>query len=79
MDKELFHIYHSSAAGTIDISVDVAEAAYEIRHATQPRIPMIDCLIAGAARVHGMRLLHRDRHMATIPAKLVQQKMLPQK
>jgi predicted nucleic acid-binding protein len=72
-------ILYESLAGTVDVTREIAEAAYEIRRATRPRVPMIDSLIAGAARVHGMRLLHRDAHFAAIPAKLLKQKMLPAK
>ena len=76
---ELIRLYEESVAGTIDVTREVALAAYAIRKATPNRVPMIDCLIAGSARVHGMTLVHRDRHMAAIPQRLVRQKQLPAK
>ncbi len=72
-------IYEATLAGTFDITREVADAAYEIRRATKSRIPVVDSLIAGAARVHGMELVHRDKHMAAIPARFVKQRMLPGK
>ena len=77
--EELIALYEDSVAGAVDISREVALAAYEIRKSAPERVPMIDCLIAGAARLHGMTLLHRDRHMTAIPQKLVKQKQLPAK
>ena len=37
------------------------------------RLPLADALIAAAARERGACLVHRDRHMAAIPASLVEQ------
>jgi predicted nucleic acid-binding protein len=72
-------IYEATLAGTLDITREVAEAAFEIRKSTQPRVPLIDSLIAGTARVHGVELLHRDSHLAAISTLLVKQRMLPAK
>lgn len=76
--EEALEIYRS-AAGTIDINYAVIEAAFEIRDASKHRLSMVDSMIAGAARANGMRLVHRDAHFSTIPAHLLQQKMLPPK
>jgi predicted nucleic acid-binding protein len=37
------------------------------------RLPLADALIAAAAREWGACLVHRDRHMASIPASVVEQ------
>jgi len=79
MGEEIVAIYRAASAGTVDITYTVAEAAFEIRRGATSRVPIADSLIAGAARVHGMRLLHRDAHFAAIPTRLLKQKMLPLK
>lgn len=79
MGEETVAIYRASAAGIIDITDAVAEAAWEIRVAAARRVPMVDSMIAGAARAHGMVLLHRDSHFASIPPRMLRQKMLPPK
>ncbi|MEO5926705.1 MAG: PIN domain-containing protein [Bryobacteraceae bacterium] len=77
--REAIALYEAAVAGTIDISMEVARAALDIRRATQNRVPTVDSLIAGAARVHGMELMHRDAHFAAIPPRLLKQRMLPAK
>jgi predicted nucleic acid-binding protein len=63
---------------TVCIPVDraVAELAWHIRAATPQRLPLVDALIAATARAAGAVLVHKDPHMARIPAKLVKQVML---
>jgi hypothetical protein len=39
---------------------------------------MIDALIAGCALRDGMVLVHRDEHLAGIPAKFLAQERLPE-
>lgn len=56
----------------------VALTAFDIGSETTPRLPLVDALIAAAARERGACLVHRDRHMAPIPAHLVEQRQLPQ-
>jgi len=76
-DEELVAAYRESVAGTLDITTEVADAAFAIRRACKGRIPAIDSLIAGAAKVRGFRLIHRDRHLAQIPAEMLDQTSLP--
>ena len=51
----------------------VAMAAFEISYRTPHRLPLVDALIAAAAQVRGACLVHRDRHMTSIPAEIVSQ------
>lgn len=51
----------------------VAELAWHIRAATPRRLPLVDALIAATARAAGAILVHKDPHMARIPAALVEQ------
>jgi len=53
------------------------EFAWALREAVKPRIPLADCLIAGCAKRHGVTLVHRDAHLATIPAHLLPSISLP--
>jgi predicted nucleic acid-binding protein len=60
---------------TICLPVDraVAELAWHIRAATPQRLPLVDALIAATARAAGAILVHKDPHMARIPAEIVKQ------
>ena len=64
-----------SAGAPVDGAV--AWAAFELGCRTPERLPLVDALIAAAARLRGACLVHRDEHMAAIPAERVQQLYLP--
>jgi predicted nucleic acid-binding protein len=57
----------------VEIDEVVAFAAFEIGCKTAERIPLIDALIAAAARERGACLVHRDRHMSAIPSSVLEQ------
>lgn len=57
----------------VPIDDRVAFTAFEIGCALVERLPLVDALIAAAARERGACLVHRDRHMAPIPTSLVEQ------
>jgi predicted nucleic acid-binding protein len=63
----------------ISTSEAVAHQAIVLRTASQERLPTIDGLIAATAIVHELTLVHRDQHIATIPAQLMKQIQLPDK
>ncbi len=75
----VLQIYAEAVAGTVDINREVAERAFELRKAAGGRIPTADSLIAGAAISRGYRLVHRDAHLAAIPAHVLAQVLLPSK
>jgi predicted nucleic acid-binding protein len=56
----------------------IAFSAFDIGCATAARLPLADALIAAAARERSACLVHRDRHMAPIPADLLEQLKLPE-
>jgi predicted nucleic acid-binding protein len=60
---------------TICLPVDraTAELACQLRLAAPDRLPLVDAIIAATARAAGAILVHKDPHMARIPADLVQQ------
>ncbi len=57
----------------VPIDEAVALAAFDIGRMVAKRIPLADALIAAAARERSACLVHRDGHMAQIPAHLVEQ------
>lgn len=57
----------------VPIDDRVALAAFDIGCAMAKRLPLVDALIAAAARERGACLVHRDQHMADIPASIVEQ------
>lgn len=65
--------YHELLDDVVPIDRDVALEAFEIGCETESRLPLVDALIAGAARERGACLVHRDGHMAAIPVALVEQ------
>ena len=79
LPQEVLAVYARAVAGIVDITLEVADAAFELRKAASARIPAADALIAGAARVRGYELVHRDAHLASIPTALLKQRMLASK
>jgi predicted nucleic acid-binding protein len=57
----------------VPVDARVAFTAFDIGCAMVERLPLADALIAASALERGACLVHRDRHMAPIPSKLVEQ------
>lgn len=57
----------------VPVDERVAFTAFDIGCETTERLPLADALIAAAARERGACLVHRDRHMTSIPASVVEQ------
>lgn len=60
--------YRQLMDGIVAVDVTVAEEADEILRVMHARLPLVDALIAAAARVRGAVLVHRDAHMREIPS-----------
>ena len=60
----------------VPIDTVTAVAAYRVGRRTPQRLPLIDALIAAAAQLREATLVHRDAHMAAIPADVVPQRLL---
>lgn len=71
--------YEEMADGVVPIDKDAAEAAWNLSRSTSQRLPLVDSLIAGAARAASAVLVHRDPHMAGIPRNLLTQIQLESK
>lgn len=71
--------YAELFARVLPVDESIAAAAIDFRSSAQPRLPTIDALIAATAQVHGLILVHRDPHLAAIPAKSLAQLTLPDK
>jgi predicted nucleic acid-binding protein len=65
--------YRAVLDNLVVVDERVAFAAFDLGCETPERLPLADALIAAAAREHGACLVHRDRHMASIPASLLEQ------
>jgi predicted nucleic acid-binding protein len=72
-------LYTETLTTVLPFSRATAAAAADLRAATRPRLPLVDALIAASAKQHSAILVHRDPHMTTIPASLVNQLVLPTK
>jgi predicted nucleic acid-binding protein len=77
--ERAFKSYTETLMTVLPFSRETADAAMDLRAATRPRLPLVDALIAASAKQHSAILVHRDPHMAAIPAPLVGQIMLPPK
>lgn len=71
--------YEEMADGIVSIDKAAAEAAWQLSRASGRRLPLVDSLIAGAARAVTAVLVHRDPHMAAIPSNLLTQGQLRSK
>jgi predicted nucleic acid-binding protein len=69
--SEVLRIYADAVAGTIDLTSDIAQAAFELRKAINRPIPTADALIADAAVIRGYQLVHWDAHLATVTENLL--------
>lgn len=69
--------YQMLFSAVVPVDGAVAWVAFELGCRTPERLPLVDALIAAAARLRGACLVHRDEHMAAIPAERVQQLYLP--
>lgn len=57
----------------VAIDATVAGLAFELGAELPGRLPLVDALIAGAARARRATLVHRDRHMGQIPRRVLSQ------
>jgi len=57
----------------VPVDERVAFTAFDIGCEMPQRLPLIDALIAAAARKRSACLVHRDHHMVSIPASVVEQ------
>jgi predicted nucleic acid-binding protein len=80
-DERLFAClnYFSLLARVLPVIQQTGHLAADLRSRTPVRLPLVDALIAAAAKEHQLTLVHRDPHMAAIPAGDVSQLVLPPK
>jgi predicted nucleic acid-binding protein len=70
---ELTGHYKQLTDEIIAVDARAAEESDQISRAAAPRLPLVDALIASAARNRTAVLVHRDAHLRAIPAKIVRQ------
>lgn len=61
----------------VDVDRASTQASIQLRRSCRDRLPLVDALIAGCAVRDGLILIHRDEHLAGIPAKVLGQVRLP--
>lgn len=71
--RQMVEDYRALLDEVVAVDERVALTAFDLACETSQRLPLADSLIAAAARERGACLVHRDRHMAPIPAHLLQQ------
>jgi predicted nucleic acid-binding protein len=76
---EVWELYSALFTKVISTDETIAHQAILLRAATAERLPTIDGLIAATAVVQQLTLVHRDPHIAAIPAHLLHQMRLPDK
>ena len=77
--SEVMDLYRALLGQGIPADDAIAARSYLLRQAAAERLPNMDALIAATAAEHGAILVHRDPHMAGIPASVVSQLVLPEK
>ena len=75
--QEILACYAGLFASPLPVTKDVVTAALDIRKQTRLRLPNADAIIAATALEKAATLVHRDSHLAAIPARLVRQLVLP--
>lgn len=70
---EKIDAYRQVVDGMVPVDDSVARDSDWILNETPERLPLVDALIASAARSRGAVLVHRDAHMRGIPKALVTQ------
>lgn len=65
--------YRQLVDGVVSVDDAVSRDSDRIQIAASSRLPLVDALIASAARSRGAILVHRDAHMRSIPTGQVQQ------
>lgn len=71
--SDLVRNYKELVDEIVPVDESVAERSDDIIRASTSRLPLVDALIASAARSCNAVLVHRDSHMRAIPSKLVRQ------
>ena len=72
-----FKAYVDELTSGLVVDRTVAESAMALRREAAELLPLTDAIIAGCAHAATAVLVHRDRHMESIPQRLVTQIVLP--
>jgi predicted nucleic acid-binding protein len=72
-----YRLYAEELTAAVPVTREVAVAAIELRRTATGRLPLVDAIIAACAKCESAVLVHRDPHMAAIPAESVEQVILP--
>jgi predicted nucleic acid-binding protein len=72
-----FKEYVDELTSSLVVDRTVAKSAMALRSEAAERLPLTDAIIAGCAHAATAVLVHRDRHMESIPQRLLAQIVLP--
>ena len=65
--------YRATFAEVVPVDATVALASFDLSVQLPERLPLVDALIAAAALSRQACLVHRDKHLRTIPASILPQ------
>lgn len=65
--------YQEAVCEVVPIDAEIAWQSYDLIRRVPDRLPLVDALIASAARSRQARLTHRDRHFRGLPESVVTQ------
>jgi predicted nucleic acid-binding protein len=71
--REVVERYRQAITEVVAVDAEVANASFDLICAMPARLPLVDALIAAAARTRQASLVHRDAHLRAIPATLLSQ------
>ena len=74
--RQVIETYESSIDNWISADLAVVEEAIELRRQAPVRLPLVDALIAASAAINDAILVHRDKHMMSIPSEFLCQNNL---
>ena len=71
--QEIVARYRQAVTDIVSIDAPIATDSFDLLAQLPARLPLIDALIAAAARARSARLVHRDAHLRAVPAALLAQ------
>ena len=75
--ERAFDEYVDHLTASLAVDRTAVESAMLLRREAAQRVPLTDAVIAGCAHALAAVLVHRDRHLASIPQRTLPQLVLP--
>jgi len=71
--RKVMRQYRETLDAIVPVDAEVAEASFDLLCQLPTRLPLVDALVAAAARTRHACLVHRDAHLRAIPSALLAQ------